>query len=70
MNTYDRLQETLAAWQRLWVLYYPPKGERRRKGTALDISGLQETWNAYTRANIAHHGQYVATTEPHFGESK
>jgi hypothetical protein len=67
MTTQQHLDETLKAFRRLWELNYPPKGERRRRGTQLDTAALQEAWNVYTRANVAHHGHYTATTETTFG---
>lgn len=68
MSSYERMVETLANFRRVWDLNYPPKGERRKRGTTLDTSALQEHWNSYMRANIAHHGKYVAVTQPSFGE--
>ena len=69
MNSYENMVEALASFRRVWDLNYPPKGERRKRGTALDISNLQETWNRYMRSNIAHHGKYVSVKEPNFGET-
>ena len=66
MTSKEKMQEALAAFRRIWDLNYPPKGERRRKGTSLDTSALQESWNAYMRANIEHHGKYYATKDPNY----
>lgn len=68
MTSYELMSEALANFRRVWDLYYPPKGERRKRGTTLDISALQENWNAYMRSNISHHGKYRATTDPLYGQ--
>jgi hypothetical protein len=67
MTSQQQLEEALANFRGVWALQYPPKGERRRKGTTLDTTALQESWNAYMRANINHHGEYRAVTETNFG---
>lgn len=66
MTKRERVTEALRGFQRIWSLHYPEKGERRRKGTPLDLGALQESWNAYIRLNISYHGKYVAATDPNF----
>lgn len=58
--------EALTSFRRLWELNYPEKGSPRRKGTSIDITGLQEAWNAYTRLNREYHGAYVPASDPMF----
>ncbi len=66
MSDQELLVESLTAFQNLWSLSYPEKGERRRRGSTVDLSGLQSAWNAYVRLNAEYHGAYVPASDLNF----
>lgn len=65
--TKERVEEALRGFQNIWREQYPEKGERRRKNWSVDLTALQEAWNAYIKANKQYHdGRYVPRTDPNY----
>ena len=65
--TRERVQEALRGFQNVWRQQYPAKGEPRRRTTSVDLTALQEAWNAYIKANKNYHeGNYVPANDPDF----
>lgn len=66
MSDEDLLKESLKSFRNLWSLSYPEKGERRRRGSTVDLAGLQSAWNSYVRMNVIYHGTYIPASDPNF----